>query len=68
MSGVMRAAEKLSMTGGHVWFTSRFASVAKASWVCVFNRLALSSMYVMGGRSGPSVIVVVGVDTVLCFV
>ena len=66
MSKVMRAAEELSMTGGHLWFSYRFVSVAKDSWVCVCSRRAYSSMQVMGGRSGPGVIAVVGANTALC--
>ena len=66
MPGVLRAAEELSITGEHVWFPCTFASDAKASWVCVCSRMAMSYMHVMGGRSGPGVIAVVGADTILC--
>jgi len=66
MPGVMKAAAELSMTGGHVWFPCKFASIANDSWVCICSRLAQSSMQAMMGRSGPGVIAVVGATTNLC--
>ena len=66
MSGVMRAAAELSVTGGHVLFPWRFAIFAKSLWLCVCSRRDQFSMQVTRGRSGPSVTAVVEVNTLLC--
>ena len=66
MSGVMRAAAELSLTGVNVWFPWRFAIFAKSSRLCVYSKLAKSSMRVVVERSGPGLIAVVGANTALC--